>query len=430
MFRRGMKALVTAAKNVALLGTACMMIAGAPSALAQEGGRNVSVRDRAKALFAAQGVRAGSFLAYPSVELYENYNSNVFAAETDEVTDYATQINVNFGVESNWNTHRLGLNVGAASTFFQDQPNQDSTDVSANVSGRLDVSRSSYFTADLNAASLNEAIANSPVSASLAEPIRYDTAGIGATYVHAFNRFRLSGIGRFERNEYFDGKLTDNTTIDQDQRDVGITRAGVRLDYSIGPATALFVTATKNAFVYDGTESDPSELRDSDGEEVLAGIRFDLTDLLVGEIGVGQYAQHYDAVGVDSAERAALRTRLEWYPDELVTVAFNADREAATSGVDGAAGIDRDSVAVQIDYEFRRNVILGTGYRFNNDDYVGLDRTDERQTYNLSVDYIVDRQWSAFASVQHATQDSSGDPATRGRIFDVDQFTVGVRLRR
>ena len=431
--RRGIWALVTAAKNVALLGTACVLLAGAPSAFAQGadgGARNVSVRDRAKALFAAQGVRAGTFLAYPSVEVYENYNSNVLASETDEVSDYASQLNFNFGLESNWNTHRLGFQLGTASTFYQDSPKQDNTDVTAALSGRLDVSRSSYFTGDLNAGSLHESIAQSPTSENLAKPIEYDTAGVGVSYVHAFNRIRVSGIGRFDRNEYFDGELADGTPIEQDQRDVEIARAGIRVDYSIGPATSLFLTATKNSYIHDGVQADPTLFRDSDGEEYLAGIRFDLTDLLVGEIGVGQYAQHYDAAGIGSVERAAVRTKLEWYPDELLTVTLDVNREATDSGVVGAAGISRDSAAVRADYEFRRNIIFGAGYQYTTDDYVGIDREDERQTYDITLDYIVDRQWSAYAAVTHYTQDSSGAATSRGRVFDVDQVTFGVRLRR
>jgi hypothetical protein len=381
-------------------------------------------------LYGAEGVRAGAFLAFPSAELYENYYSNVFAAPTNEVSDSATQLNFSLGVESNWSTHRLNASIGTVSRFFQDVSEQDSTDVTAALSGRLDMSRQTYFTVDLAAAGLNESIADSPTGQNLAKPVEYDRRGAGVGYSHALNRVRFSGSARVEKYDFDDGLLLGGPVLEQDDRDVEITNATLRADYALSPSTAFFVSTTHNWRNHDLAPVNPALNRDSEGQEYLAGVRFDLTDLLIGEIGVGQFSQEYDAPGTTDTNSGTVRAQVEWYPDELLTITLAANRNAGDSGVVGSAGFVSDRISARVDYEFRRNIIFGLGVMNIEDDYVGINRSDSRRNYDVSADYIVSRQWSAFVSFARFSQESSGDLATLGREYDIDQVTIGVRLRR
>jgi hypothetical protein len=125
-----------------------------------------------------------------------------------------------------------------------------------------------------------------------------------------------------------------------------------------------------------------------------------------------------------------VRAQVEWYPDELLTITLAANRNAGDSGVVGSAGFVSDRISARVDYEFRRNIIFGLGVMNIEDDYVGINRSDSRRNYDVSADYIVSRQWSAFVSFARFSQESSGDLATLGREYDIDQVTIGVRLRR
>jgi len=424
--------MIFVARQVAIIGTACVALgAFAPPTFAQDQApRNVSVRDRAKAQYGAEGVRAGAFLVFPSAEAIETYNTNVFADDADEVSDMVTQVNLGFGVESNWNTNRLAATAYSASRFYSDFAQQDSTDVGARANGRLDLSRKAYFGFDLGAEKSHEQIAESPTGLSLREPIEYSNLSGGLNYSQAFNQLRFAAFGRVSSYDYTDGVLGTGLVLDQDDRDVDTSELGGRVDYALSPATALFVSARKNWRTHDQDPVLGGLSRDSDGDEVLAGVRFDLTDLLVGEVGIGQFVQRYDAAGVEDTKSATVRSQLQWFPDELVSVTFAASRESGDAGVIGAAGFVRDAASVNIDYEFRRNIIFSVAANGADDDYVGLNRADERRSLTFSTDYIVSRRWSAFASLSRSAQRSSGDIATVGREYDIDRISLGVRWRR
>ena len=241
---------------------------------------------------------------------------------------------------------------------------------------------------------------------------------------------RVTANGRKAKYNYDDGVLASNLVLDQDDRDVDVTTADVRAYYALSPSLSLFGSAQHNWRRHDETPANPSLNRDSEGDTYLAGVRFDLTDLLVGELAGGQIKQVYEAPGVADSNSAAFNAALEWYPDELVTVTFGADRTAGDSGVIGAAGFVSDAISAQVDYEFRRNIIFGAGVRRVEDDYAGVARNDTRMTYNASVNYIVSRRWSAYVSYLRYEQDSAGDPGVIGRNFDLDQISVGIRLAR
>jgi hypothetical protein len=115
----------------------------------------------------------------------------VFASSANEVSDYATHVALGLGVQSNWSNHRLDLALGASKRFFQDLNAQDTSDLTAALSGRVDVSRDANFSGDVSVGQHFEAIADQPSGNNLAEPVELMRQGAGVGYSSRRRCFEL-----------------------------------------------------------------------------------------------------------------------------------------------------------------------------------------------------------------------------------------------
>jgi hypothetical protein len=390
--------------------------------------RNVSVRDRPKPEYDAAGIRVGNFRLYPELIVAPEYNDNVFAVDTGEQEDLIYNVNPKLELRSTFTNHEFNLSVAAPTRFYNEFDQQDATDLIGRAEGRLDVYRDFQIFGALEYGDLTEPLSSSPSAITLAEPVEYTSAFGELGVAKTFNRLRLSARANHTQTDYDDGILINLTPVDQDDRDRVVTEATLRADYAISPSTALFVSATGNQRDYDLSPPDAPIERDSEGYEVLVGANFDVTRLITGEIGVGYLQQTYDDPATEETTGLAVRTALEWYPDELVTVSFAAGRSIDDAGVSGAASYVANDASVGLDYEFRRNIILGVRYDYSVDEYESIDREDTRWNAEFSIDYAMNSGVSLFAEAGHYEQTSEG--LQLGRDYVINRGLIGIKLRR
>lgn len=390
--------------------------------------RNVSVRGRARPEYDAAGVRMGGFRLYPEVTAAAEFTDNVFGTDANEEEDLIWHVNPSLDLRSQWTTHELNFALDAPSRFYSDFDDNNATDLIGAANGRLDVYRDFNVFGGARYAAMSEPLQSSPTALPLDEPIEYTQASGNLGFVKAFNRLRVSGEARHAVYDYDDGVLFDLTPVDQDDRDRTVTEFGMRADYAISPMTALFVAGSVNQRDYDLDPPDVGVNRDSEGYEALVGASFDLTRLIRGELGVGYLNQEYDDPNVGDSSGLAVRSNLEWFPDELITVSLGAERSVRDAGAVGASSYISNDVSVGVDYEWRRNVILGASVGYSLDDYQGVDREDERWASEFSVDYLVNRGAALFIEAGHYEQSSDG--LFQGREYTINRALIGIRLRR
>lgn len=403
-------------------------------AMAQDGDnfnrdRNVSVRDRAKPEYDAAGIRMGGFRLYPELLLAGEYNDNIFATDGANVEeDFIWHVTPSARLESQWSTHELSFSLAAPSLFYSDFSDNDTTDVTGAINGRLDVYRDFYFHGGMRYSDLTEPLSSSPTALPLAEPIEYTEAAANVGFVKAFNRLRVSGEASIATADFDDGVFFNMTPAEQDDRDRTVLQYGLRADYAVSPLTAFFLAVGANTRDYDLDPPNTIVDRDSEGYEALVGANFDLTRLIRGEIGVGYLSQTYDDPSVDETSGLAVRANVEWFPDELVTVSFGASREVADAGAFGASSYIANNASFAIDYEWRRNVVFGLNVGYSFDEYEGIDREDSRLSTEVRADYLVNRNAAVFAQLGHYEQESEG--LQFGRDYDINRVVLGIRLRR
>ena len=390
--------------------------------------RNVSVRGRAKPEYDAAGIRAGSFRAFPEVLIAAEYNDNVFATNANEDEDVIVHIDPSVSLQSLWSVHELNFGLSAPSRIYSEFDDSNTTDLIGEVDGRLDVRRDFSINGGARYGALHEPISSSPTNSLLAEPTDYANAEAHLGVVKAFNRLRLSGQARYSSHDYDDAVLQGGGSLEQDDRDRDVIMLGARADYAISPLTALFMSFGTNERDYDLDPPDAAVNRDSSGYEVLGGANFDLTRLMRGEIGVGYLSQEYDEPGVGDSSGLAVRANVEWFPDDLVTVSFGAAREVGDAGAVGAASYISNNMSFRVDYEWRRNIVLGVRTDISRDEYNGIDRDDDRWDVVASADYLMNRGVALFVEAGHYEQSSEG--LQPGREYEINRAVFGIKLRR
>ena len=100
---------------------------------------NVTVQERPRPDYDPLGIRAGSFLIYPSLTVSGQYDSNAFTTKDNEESDVALITSPQIEINSNWNRHALNFAVGATGAAKREYSENDYLDAFAEASGRLDV---------------------------------------------------------------------------------------------------------------------------------------------------------------------------------------------------------------------------------------------------------------------------------------------------
>jgi hypothetical protein len=374
------------------------------------------------------GISAGGFKLIPELQLAVEYSDNALAVDkadpnAKEQSDYLYQLLPSVRLESDWSTHELNLYAESTIRSYSKLSDQNSSDVKVGFDGRLDVDRNFNFIASGSYGDLTEPLSESPADTQLAKPIEYTRAEATLGFVKAFNALRVSGKVGVDSLNYDNGVRLDNSQpFLQDFRDHTTDIYGLRADYTVSPATSLFLAATGNKRDYDSDAA-----RNSDGYDVLAGVKFEATDLIQGEIGVGYLSQTYKTSNADVNGLAA-RVALNWQPDELVTVRLAGERAVRDAGVASGVSYVANDVSLGVDYAIRRNITIGAEARYSRDDYNDIDRDDKRTSYDAHIDYALNRTAAVFISAGHDQQDSSGLNA--GRNFEVNRAEIGIKLRR
>ena len=243
-------------------------------------------------------------------------------------------------------------------------------------------------------------------------PIRYVYALAHAELHHQLNRlsFRLSG--QFTRFDYRDGVNVVGNVIDQDFRDRDEFDVGLRIAYEISPGYSGFVQIDRNKRTYDLGPNSPqfnpaTDLdRSSKGLTAEAGIAFEISRLLYGNIRVGYLSQNYRSTSILDDKGLSFGAGLLWNVTTLTSVRINVDRRAEDTTSTISAGRLTTEISIGIDHELLRNLIITLEGGYANYNYQGISRSDDYVRGEGKIRYLLNRHVSAEVGYQYTSQSS------------------------
>ena len=270
---------------------------GAGDGFAQELQRGQSVFERARPDYDPVGVRAGSYLVLPKVELAQSYNDNVFATEHDKDGDFITIVSPQVEVQSDWSRHQLTFNAEADAGFYWDHTDEDYIDTLLALDGRVDILTETYGFLGVSWQHLHEPRDDPNNDAEGEEPTEYEiySATVGA--FRGLGRVSTRADVNFDRYKYHDVDAQGGGEINEHERDRNEYRLTTQVGYEYLPDTEAFVRLIPRYIDYDELEGGID--RDSRGIAVLVGSDLNFTGKTSGEAFVGYQWTEYDDPSLD-----------------------------------------------------------------------------------------------------------------------------------
>ena len=435
--------------------------------------RNVSVVDRVQAYNRAPGLRAGSFVVRPQLDIGAGWTSNVFAL-SDSGLPTAEQfedesalfgfIRPSLAAVSDWNRHEIRFDAYTELTGNERFDSESFVTAGAEVGGLIEIDRASEVFGAVSYDVLREGREVNNTFLLAREPVEYDVARAEVGVRREFGRTRgmirfdlsdfdyddvdvipipqlafgpdgqplLDEDGGFVRatDEAGNGLFVPQGSGDQDFRDHTSYRATAEAAYAVSPDTALVVRGQLEQRDYEGRDEFGLD-RDSEGFRVAVGAEFDLTSLVRGEVTIGYFERAYEDVQFEDVDGLGIDVGIEWFPTELTTVTLTGSRDVEDSPFVQAGGVVREDVAVQIDHELRRNLSVYAFGGYGQDEFDDLDRQFERYRLGAGARFYVNDNLSVGASYDYVSQDledDSGVIGVFGAPYDTHRALVTITL--
>ncbi|MBP2311093.1 outer membrane beta-barrel protein [Azospirillum soli] len=387
---------------LALTSTVLTALPASVPANAQELQRGETVLERRRPEVEQLGVRAGSFRILPRIETGFTHESNVFATENNKRDDTIWVTAPRLDVRSDFNNHALNFSGAANFGRYFDFKSENYTDYRLQADGRYDLSRNGSIDAlvfnrrDHEGRSDPDVSTGSLLSATTyAEPVVYYTSGAEAGYTQRFNRIRarLSGLAHY--TTYEDTRLVNGTKPSQEDRDRWDYASTARVGYEFIDGYETFIQGTYSWTRYRLDRDFGGIDRDSNGYEVVAGVSTDLTGLITGEFYLGYLNRNYDDPQLKDFGGLAIGGRVNWAVTQLTSVTGSISRRIRettfTRGGQIASSYDRTIAAIGVDHELLRTLLLNGRVQWRQDDFNGVDRTDNVYTLGAGATYQMNR---------------------------------------
>ena len=388
--------------------------------------------------YAPTGIRAGAFTFYPGVELMGGYDSNPSHVPGGK-DSFLYMISPDLKVRSDWERNALnadikGSYIGYAQTFGTNDdgsisgvPNSlDRPSLDSRVDGRLDVTGQSHFDMEGRLLIGTDNPGSPNIQAGLARLPIVTTAGTTFGYTQGFNRFELTAKGTFDRSVWEASTLTDGSTSGNADRNFDQYGGSLRGSYELKPGLKPFIEIGADTRIHDLTFDRNGEQRDSDGVNAKIGTTFEFTRKLTGEIAVGYLTRDYKDPGLTGIGGLTTDASLIFAATALTTFTATAKSTVNEVVLPGVSGDFSRDYALQIDHSFRLWLIGTAQIGYGTDDYVGLDRFDQRWFASFALIYKLSRDVQLKAQIRRDWIASD----LPGIDYVADQFLLSVRLQR
>ena len=380
--------------------------------------------------YAALGIRAGSFLLLPSLDLTAGYNTNPERVTGSGGAPYFIAA-PELQVRSDWERHSLTADITGSYTEYGENlvPSLNVPYLNAKIDGRVDVTRDTQILLDqrflINTDNPGSPNLRTNQQAQLAQlPLNFDV-GETVGVAQQFNRLSFSLRGTFDRSTYDESLLTDGETSSNADRNfnqyAGILRAGYELDPGFKP----FVELEGDERIHDEQFDRNGLQRDSVGASGKVGAAVDLFGSLTGEMAVGYVERTYQDPTLPNISGVIADGSLLWQATPLTSAKLTATSQVYETIVAGASGELSRDVSLQIDHAFQYWLVGTLKGGYGNDNYVGV-FTDNRYFVSVGLAYKLTREMQIRTELR---QDwlTTTEP---GFTYIATTALIGLRLQR
>ncbi len=379
--------------------------------------------------YAALGIRAGSFLLFPSLDIGAGYNTNpshVPGGAASSVYSVAPELQV----ASDWSRHSFTADIAASYFWYGNDsaftPELDRPYVNAKFDGRIDVTRMTQILLE-NRIIVSTDNPGSPNIAANVAKLPIDTT-IGGTVglAQQLGRFNVSLRGSIDSTNYQNSTLTNGQTASNADRDYNQYGSILRVGYEIDPGLQPFVEGTADVRAYAVVPDIYGEDRDSTGVSVKVGAAFGIFGPLSGELALGYLSRDYHDPTLPNIKGPTLDGSILWQATPLTSARFSAATAVGESTQQGVSGDFSHDFNIQVDHALRTWLVATLKAGYGRDNYEGLDRIDNRYFISGGFTYKLSRELQLKSELRQDWLDSN----VVGVGYAATSFIMGLRLQR
>ena len=375
--------------------------------------------------FEPLGIRAGSFLLKPAVEVTRGLDSNPSHIPNGKSSAF-TIVEPTLKLQSNWARHEFRADLRGSYSNYDSNSSLSSPLVDAKTYARFDVTRDTKINLDSRLFLSTDYPGSPNLPADIAKLPIYTSYGSTLGLTQSFNHLELSAKGSVDQTRYQDSQLTDGTKSSNKDRDFTQYGGAARASYEIYPGVKPFVELGADTRKHDLQSDRNGFQRDSTAFTPKLGSTFEITRKLTGEVSAGYLTRHYQDPNLQDLRGIVFDASLKWEATGLTTATLIASSRAEESVVAGWSGALRRDVGVQVDHALRRWLIwtvkAGTGF----DEYVGSTRADTRMSLGSALTYKFNRDLSLKGEYRYDQLHSN----TPGVDYHANVVLVGLKLQR
>jgi hypothetical protein len=403
--RNGLMGVAVKALLASGVALACL---AATAAFAQPEERlRQGVLDRDRPAYAARGIRVGTVLLYPALDISAAYDDNIYATKNNAKSDVVFQTRPELKVESNLPRHAFWLRGDVLNGTYIDHAKENRTDYYIGGGTRIDIQRTTNWNTNIEYQKDTEDRGSPDADGAAVEPVNFRRFQADSALRYRPGRFNIEAGGIFENYNFDNVALIGGGFQNNKDRNRDVAAGYGRLGYDISPGYELFALGMYSITNYAQHFDDDGFDRDSHGYQAEAGARFEVTNVISGEASVGYLSRDFFDGRLPGVSGVSTEAKANWYLTRLTTLNFTASRRAQETTLFGAAGYIDSVFGAGVDHELRRNLILSADLRYDNRDYVGVVRTDDQYEARMRALYLLNRNYSVAGEYHFYDRNSS-----------------------
>ena len=395
-------------KNAILSVSVLAMLAASGAAMAQS--RVVAASDKVAADNAPLGLRAGSFLVIPKVDVEGTFNDNIYATTNNTESDFITTVRPQVAVKSNWSRHAVNAVANLEEKRYADNTSEDVTNYTVALDGRADIMRETSIGGGVAIARAHEDRGDPNSLGSGVEPTQFDTmtARIGAYRGLGKANVRIDSEAR--DIDYDNGRTAGGAVVNNNLRDRKEYSQSLRAGYRFTPSMEAFVKAVADTRAYDIKGSGGSLNRGNHGQTYTGGLNFDLTGKTKGEVFAGYARRNYVDRGLKDINEPTFGGNLTYNFSPLTTFKAGIERGIEETTLGASSGYVGTDYSVGVEHALRRNVLLTAKAGYTDNQYKGFaanQRHDKIAVVGAGIDWWLNRCLKAGIGYEYRDRNSN-----------------------
>lgn len=380
------------------------------------------VSDRDRDFVQPDGIRAGNYLIFPSVGAAVVFDDNIFASNRHKVSDIRSVVTPQLHLQSQLPRHVLDLSLGGKIVNYLDETSQDYADVRGQLDGALHFDHAHTLSLSTLTAIEHEERGAITSSRSAAEPVEIHHSRVVAGITRDVGRLYGTFSAGLERWDYSNTTSITGGVLRQDQRDLDVASAQLKLGYRFSPGYEFI---GKLRALRQWNRGDTVTDYDAIGYEVMAGLAFETNPLLRWRLLGGYGFRDYEQSDIDSLGSSLVEGRVQWLATQRMTIYGTVSRAIMDRIGDEDGGRIENRLHGKVEYEVYHNTVLTMDAEIRDTDFIGSTRHDRLWGARLGVDYYLSKNWLMTFDYEYQQQNSNDDD------FDVNRnrFTIGAKLR-